>query len=136
MEPPPRGVRPSGRAEPLAGASPLRSVVRLGWVVGRRPALWPTAVRQIGVLAAPGWWRRAPFLPLPSPEYLRFRLQTAYGGDGDRPIEPDDLVSYLRWCRVTRHHIRRQRRSRPGHRGGAPFRHRQSRAGGVAAPVP
>jgi len=51
------------------------------------------------VLAAPGWWRRAPFLPLPSPDYLRFRLQTAYGGAGDRAPEPEDIVTYLRWCR-------------------------------------
>jgi hypothetical protein len=70
--------------------------------VGGHPSLWPTAVRQVLVLAAPGWWRRRPFLPLPSRDYLRFRLQTAYGGAGDRPPEPDDLVTYLRWCRDVR----------------------------------
>jgi hypothetical protein len=67
--------------------------------VARHPGLWPTAVRQALVLAEPGWWRRAPFLPLPAPGYLRFRLQTAYGGAGDRAPEPDDLVTWLRWCR-------------------------------------
>jgi hypothetical protein len=67
--------------------------------VARRPSLWLTGARQALVLAAPGWWRRAPFLPLPSPEYLRFRLQTAYGGLGDRPPDPEDIVTYLRWCR-------------------------------------
>jgi hypothetical protein len=81
---------------------PVRSAIRAGLAVGRRPALWATAVRQIGVLAAPGWWRRAPFLPLPSPEYLQFRLQTAYGGTAPYPVEPDDLVGYLDWCRGTR----------------------------------
>ncbi|HKE75857.1 MAG TPA: hypothetical protein VKB57_19725 [Acidimicrobiales bacterium] len=70
--------------------------------VGRHPSLWGTAVRQAKVLAAPGWWRRAPFLPLPAPGYLRFRIQTAYGGAGDRPPEPADLVTYLRWCRSVR----------------------------------
>jgi hypothetical protein len=50
-------------------------------------------------MAAPGWWRRRPFLPLPPTDYLRFRLQTAYGGAGERPPEPDDLVTYLHWCR-------------------------------------
>ena len=79
--------------------------------VARHPSLWPTAVRQALVLAAPGWWRRRPFLPLPSPDYLRFRLQTAYGGDGDRAPEPDDLVTYLRWCRALR--VSRARRDRP-----------------------
>jgi hypothetical protein len=63
------------------------------------PSLWPTALRQAGRLALPGWWRRAPFLPLPAPEYLRFRMETAYGGAGDQLPESDDLVTYLRWCR-------------------------------------
>ena len=31
----------------------------------RRPALWGTAITLVARLAAPGWWRRAPFLPLP-----------------------------------------------------------------------
>jgi len=70
--------------------------------VARHPSLWVTGVRQALVLAAPGWWRRRPFLPLPAPEYLRFRLQTAYGGDGERAPDPDDLVTYLRWCRDLR----------------------------------
>jgi hypothetical protein len=38
-----------------------------------------------------------PFLPLPDAGYLRFRLVTAYG-DAAAPT-PDDLVSYLEWCR-------------------------------------
>ena len=63
------------------------------------PALWRTGLRQARRLAAPGWWRRAPFLPLPAPDYLRFRMETAYGGAGDREPEPADLVTYLRWCR-------------------------------------
>lgn len=67
--------------------------------VVRRPSLWTTAVRQVLVLAQPGWWRRAPHLPLPDPAYLRFRLQTAYG-DATRPPEPADVVTYLRWCRA------------------------------------
>jgi len=70
-----------------------------GAAVARHPSLWLTAFRQALVVAAPGWWRRRPFLPLPPADYLRFRLQTAYGGAGERPPEPDDLVTYLRWCR-------------------------------------
>jgi hypothetical protein len=65
--------------------------------------LWLTGARQVLVLAAPGWWRRPPLLPVPDREYLRFRLQTAYGGDGlDCELVPGDLVAYLRWCRATR----------------------------------
>jgi hypothetical protein len=68
----------------------------LGGLV-RRPGLWPTALRQAGRLARPRWWRRPPFLPLPDPDYLRFRLETQYGATGR--IEPGDLVVYLEWCR-------------------------------------
>jgi len=67
--------------------------------VAAHPSLWWVAVRQTFALATPGWWHRAPFLPMPAPDYLRFRLETAYGGTGDGPIEPEDLISYLRWCR-------------------------------------
>lgn len=87
----------------------------------RRPALWPTAVRQLRALAAPGWWGQRPHLPLPAEGYLRFRLVTAYGDPGAAP-PGDDLVTYLRWCR-------QERRRRPGG-GGA--RAATSRLRGVA----
>ena len=63
------------------------------------PSLWLTGLRQARRLARPGWWRRPPFLPLPAPEYLRFRMETAYGGAGDQAPAAEDLVTYLRWCR-------------------------------------
>jgi hypothetical protein len=77
---------------------------RAGWgasivAVLRRPSLWGVAVRQVLVLAAPGWWRRWPLLPLPAPGYLAFRMQTAYGDPAAAP-RPEDVVSYLRWCRA------------------------------------
>jgi hypothetical protein len=71
---------------------------RAAVAVARRPGLWPTAARQVLVLARPGWWRRWPPVPAPDPAWVRFRLQTAYG-DADRSPEPDDLVLYLKWCR-------------------------------------
>lgn len=64
------------------------------------PSLWGTGLRQARRLARPGWWRRAPFLPVPAPDYLRFRMETAYGGAGDQPPRAEDLVTYLRWCRA------------------------------------
>jgi hypothetical protein len=63
-----------------------------------RPRLWVVAVRQVLRLARPGWWRRPPFLPLPDPAYLRFRLVTMYGSD-HRP-DAADVVPYLEWCRA------------------------------------
>ncbi len=72
--------------------------LRVVLAVVRRPSLWPTAVRQMYRTAAPGWYRRAPFLPLPSGDYLRFRLVTQYGDAKHRP-DPIDVVNYLSWCR-------------------------------------
>jgi hypothetical protein len=89
------GTEAAGSGAPIDGRWALAALAALA----RRPTLWPTAVRQAVVLAAPGWWRRRPFLPLPAPDYLRFRLQTAYGGDGEGPPDPADLVTYLHWCR-------------------------------------
>ena len=74
---------------------------RAAVALAHRPSLWGTAASQLFRLAEPGWWRRRPHLPLPSADYLRFRLQTQYG-DPDREPEPDDLVTYLHWVHVTR----------------------------------
>ncbi|HEY4331681.1 MAG TPA: hypothetical protein VGM78_03890 [Ilumatobacteraceae bacterium] len=48
--------------------------------------------------AAPGWYRRRPFLPVPAGTYMQFRLQTQYGDANHHP-EPRDVVNYLAWCR-------------------------------------
>ena len=66
--------------------------------VVRHPALWGTAVRQARRLVPRGWWRRRPYLPLPAPGYLQFRLVTQYGDNVRRPL-PADVLNYLRWCR-------------------------------------
>jgi hypothetical protein len=76
-----------------------RGWFRASWAVILRPGLWWVAARQLGRVARPGWWRRAPFLPLPEAGYARFRVETAYGPDG--VVRGGDLVSYLRWCRET-----------------------------------
>ena len=73
--------------------------------VARRPSLWATAVRQVLVLAAPGWWRRRPWLPLPDAAYMRFRMVTQYGDQEHAPV-PQDVVDYLRWCRSYRAALR------------------------------
>jgi hypothetical protein len=72
--------------------------IHASFLVLGRPHLWSTAARQGRRLARPGWWRRAPFLPLPDADYLRFRFETQYGLDG-RP-DPADVVLYLEWCRA------------------------------------
>ncbi len=65
--------------------------------VVRRPDLWSTAAQAAVGLAPRGWWRRAPFLPLPDRDWMHFRLVTAYGGDGSTPMRAADLVTWLEW---------------------------------------
>lgn len=72
-----------------------------GRAVALRPALWPTALRQLFRLARPGWWRHWPPVPTPDAAYAHFRMVTQYGGDGGAPTG-DDVVQYLAWCRGIR----------------------------------
>jgi hypothetical protein len=58
-----------------------RDLVSLAWSVRRR-----------------NWYREPPFLPLPPPEYLRWRMLTAYG-DEDAVPPADDVVRLARWRR-------------------------------------
>jgi len=98
---------PTMSATVVARAARSRPAVSTGWLaraalaLARRPGLWLTALTQLLRLAPRGWWRRRPFLPLPDPAYLRFRLQTQYGDD--RPAEPGDVITYLHWCRAWPH---------------------------------
>lgn len=82
-------------AGPPAWARPVVKAVAV------RPDLWSTAITQAVRLARPGWWRRWPPVPVPDPEYLRFRARTAYG-DPAHPPEPADVVAWLAWCRDRR----------------------------------
>jgi hypothetical protein len=44
------------------------------------------------------WWRRPPFLPLPPPEYVRWRMLTAYGDEEAVP-PVEDVLRFARWRR-------------------------------------
>ena len=63
-----------------------------------RPHLWMTALRQYARAVPDRWWVRPPFLPLPDRDYVRFRLETAYGVDPSPTAT--DVVRYLEWCRA------------------------------------
>lgn len=43
------------------------------------------------------WWARAPFLPIPARDYVRWRMYTAYG-DHDAVPPVEDVVRYARWA--------------------------------------
>ncbi len=74
-------------------------VARAARVLAVRPVLWPTAARQVARMVSPQWWRRPPFLPLPDPAYVQFRLETQYGHGA--PADPNDVITYLEWCRTS-----------------------------------
>lgn len=68
-----------------------------------RPSLWWSGLTALSRLARRGWWRRAPFLPVPGDAYWRFRLITAFGGTGEGAAPAvQDVVAYLQWCRRAR----------------------------------
>ncbi|VAW06698.1 hypothetical protein MNBD_ACTINO01-1600 [hydrothermal vent metagenome] len=67
-------------------------------VVARHPTLWMTALGSAAALAPRRWWMRWPFLPIPDPDVVSWRVTTAYG-HGEMALVPEDLILYLRWRR-------------------------------------
>jgi hypothetical protein len=66
------------------------------FAVLQRPTLWRTAIGAVFAFARFGWWRRAPFLPVPDDELIRWRTATAYGSD-EADLVTADVVVYLEW---------------------------------------
>ncbi|MGH9070620.1 MAG: hypothetical protein ACRDX8_05510 [Acidimicrobiales bacterium] len=92
---PPAGPPPAGPPGSVRG---LLGVVM---AVARRPGLWGTGVAVVVCHAVPGWWRHRPFLPLPAPRWIEFRLECATGANSG-PLTPEDVISWLEWCQQTR----------------------------------
>ncbi len=76
----------------------MRLLAATAVAVLRRPSLWFTALRQWKRTTPSGWWKRRPFLPVPSGDYLKFRMVTQYG-DANHRAAPADVLNYLAWCR-------------------------------------
>lgn len=76
----------------LAWKLALRAAVRPRLAVALVAGAWAFRRRD--------WWRRAPFLPLPDPVYLRWRMYTAYGSETAVP-PLDDVIRFVRWRRTT-----------------------------------
>jgi hypothetical protein len=74
----------------------FRLVLTLGARALLNPSLAVDLLRVAWRFRRRDWWRRLPFLPLPSMRYVRWRMYTAYG---DEHIVPpaDDIVTYARW---------------------------------------
>jgi hypothetical protein len=73
-----------------------RLVATLALRTLRHPGLAGDLLRVAWRFRRRGWYRRPPFLPLPSRTYVRWRMYTAYG-DADAIPPADDVVRYARW---------------------------------------
>jgi len=74
---------------------------RMARVVLANPRLLPALLGLAWVMRPDGWYRRWPFVPLPDPSYLKWRMETAYGSsDAVPPLS--DVAHYLAWSRRMR----------------------------------
>ena len=62
-----------------------------------RPSLAAALLRVAWRFRARGWHTRFPFLPLPDPTYVRWRMYTAYG-DYDAVPPAEDVERYALWA--------------------------------------
>lgn len=65
-----------------------------------RPRLAVDLLRTAWAFRRRQWWSRPPFLPLPDPAYLRWRMYTAYADEGAVP-PAEDVIRFARWRRET-----------------------------------
>lgn len=72
-----------------------------------RPWRVPLILETAVAFRARRWYRRPPFLPLPSLAYLHWRMESAYGDPKAAP-GLDELVSFLVWARRARAKSRRR----------------------------
>ena len=75
---------------------------RLAARAALNPRLAVDLLRTVWAFRRRGWWRTAPFLPLPDREYLRWRMFTAYGDAAAVP-PVEDVIGFARWRRETMH---------------------------------
>ena len=62
-----------------------------------RPRLGVDLIRVAWRFRRHDWYTRFPFLPLPDPTYIRWRMYTAYGDyDAIPPVR--DVERYARWA--------------------------------------
>ena len=82
--------RAAGSWTSLSLTLALRAVIRPRLALDLITAAWAFRRR--------GWWARPPFLPLPDPTYLRWRMYTAYGDEAAVP-PARDVERFARWRR-------------------------------------
>jgi hypothetical protein len=86
--PPPTDDATPRHWPPVVGALVARCLVE--------PTLVPKLVLVAWRFRRRRWWARAPFLPLPATDYVRWRMHTAYGRHDAIP-PAHDVANYARW---------------------------------------
>jgi hypothetical protein len=76
----------------LAGALTARAILNPRLALDLLKTGWAFRRRR--------WWAVAPFLPLPDPAYLRWRMYTAYADEGAVP-PVEHVIRFARWRRET-----------------------------------
>jgi hypothetical protein len=74
----------------------LRLAVTLTVRAIRNPRLASDLIRVSWRFRPNDWYRRFPFLPVPDPTYLRWRMYTAYG-DYNAVPSAREVERYARW---------------------------------------
>jgi hypothetical protein len=77
--------------------SMLRLALRLGVRSLRRPALAVDLVKLSWRFRNRRWYLRPPFLPVPDRNYVRWRMDTAYGSPDATPTV-SEVERYARWA--------------------------------------
>ena len=62
------------------------------------PRLALDLIQVLWAFRARGWYRKPPFLPLPSRDYMKWRMYTAYGDENAVP-PLEDVIRFARWKR-------------------------------------
>ncbi len=71
----------------------------------RRPRMIPHLIRTAWAFRVSGWYRRAPFLPVPPRSYIRWRMETAYGNPDAVP-SAHEMERYLVWSSEIRRQMK------------------------------
>ena len=70
---------------------------RMALLALRRPWMVPTLLGTAWAFRARGWYRRPPFLPVPPADYMRWRMETAYGDpDAEPPLR--EVARFVTWA--------------------------------------
>lgn len=92
LTPPPAVPRYRGSWRALVAKLGARAVINPRLALDLLATAWAFRRR--------GWWRHAPFLPLPDRAYVRWRMFTAYA-DEDAVPPVTDVIRFARWRRQT-----------------------------------